>query len=138
MRFNRDGRLYAHLNKYIGIPQDFCRLFWYSLVSTVGVALIGATIGIMIMWLLGGTIFFYHSLYMGFFLDEVILQGFWGTGGSVSLVLQALGCILLFSKIVLVLGSKTKRSRAGENVSEAYHGFKDKYCPIIEWVEDDK
>ena len=124
IKLKREGQIGKFYNRYDFIlPTNLCQLFWKTLGLSVGLTALGSVIG---LYVLGAVMLFFPYYYhpTSFFFMIV-------TACAIALG----GCYLI---------DKWREDRPyqppaqwQQNLSAAYDGFKEKYCPLVGWTSED-
>ena len=129
---DRKGHWYRFFNRCGVCPINLCTVFWAAITLPPMWTVIGVVASLAIIYSLLG---WFHVFALFFGVP-------WPFGAdSVTTIWVAL--LLMFETVALVIwgvvslleamGNAAAVTSAGGMAKEAYRGFKDKYCPLVEW-----
>lgn len=132
IKLSKEGQWFKFFQEYDYYPTNLCQLFWTALLLPLGLTLIGLVASFVAVIVLLG---WYHLV--GLFFG--VLWPWGGLGISVGVfVLLQMAIVLYWSgKLVKsnVAGTPVPATltKAGDVIITGYHGFKEKFCPLVEW-----
>jgi len=131
---NSDGHWFEFFDKYDFYPTNLCSLFWTAVLLPSFLTTMGLLISLALIYSLLG---WFHIIAL-FFGVPFPLEG---TTGMVILAVVIIEAFMLATWFIISAGTAAgkKIGKVAETtgttdvVRQAYHGFKDKYCPLVEW-----
>lgn len=113
----------AYTRYDLDLPRDLCGLFWMTaLLSALTVA-----VGTAVALYLFGLVWMWFEPTHGVSIYAMLITFLIAMLGTTWWLVERDGWTRMTDKAI----SSTTR----ENLLEAYQGFKDKYCPLVEWVK---
>lgn len=128
IRLSKEGQWYKFFNKYNFYPTNLCSLFWTALLIPLLMICSGLIVSwVAVMVLLG----WYHLIAL--FFDVLWPHGSLGVlMGTFVLIQTCIG----FYWLTLFAKETSPMVATGDIISQGYHGFKDKFCPLVVWGDE--
>lgn len=125
IKLKYSGMIANFIRKWNGYPgSDLCTLFWQVTGRVVGLLLSGVAIG---TYFIGGAM-----VYLDWGYSYVHPTEIWFIFGSVLAV-----CASIVIAMIMFVDTAIS-DRWTENIATLAEAIHDKYCPLVEWKEDEK
>ncbi len=131
---NKNGHWYKFFDEYDFYPTNLCSLFWTAVLLPLGFTVAGIGISLLVIYSMMG-----WGHIIALFFDVPFPSA--GRTGGLMLALVIIESVILITWFAIStgiaagkkIGKVARTTGTADVVKETYRGFKDKYCPLVEW-----